>query len=95
MERAAAQARRAADRIGYSLPGLAAQLRQVNRKLQRVERAMKAPEKALEAIVREVGTQAAKLALSALPRALHLPVQLAVHAIERALDLGRDLGLGR
>jgi hypothetical protein len=54
---------------------------------------MKGPEKAIEAIVREVGLQGARLALSALPRAFHVPVELAIRAAERILDLG--LGLGR
>jgi hypothetical protein len=54
---------------------------------------MKGPEKAIEGIVREVGIQAARLAVSALPRPLHLPVELAIRAVERVLDLG--LGIGR
>jgi hypothetical protein len=68
-------------------------LLQVNSTLQRLEQAMKGPEKALEAIVREVGEQGVRLALSALPRAFHFPVELAIRAVERVLDLG--LGLGR
>jgi hypothetical protein len=40
-----------------------------------------------------LGLQAARLALAALPRAFHLPVELAIRAVERVLDLG--LGLGR
>jgi hypothetical protein len=35
---------------------------------------MKGPEKAIEAIVREVGLREARLALSALPHAFHLSV---------------------
>jgi len=66
---------------------------QLSRAIQRVEQALKGPEKAIEAIVREVGLHSARLALAALPRALHLPVQFAIRAVERVLDLG--LGLGR
>ena len=54
---------------------------------------MKGPEQAIEGIVREVGLQGARLALSALPRGFQLPVELAIRAVERVLDLG--LGLGR
>jgi hypothetical protein len=54
---------------------------------------MKGPENAIEAIVREVGLQGARLALSTLPSEVHLPVELAIRAVERVLDLG--LGLGR
>jgi hypothetical protein len=57
-----------------------------------VEQAIKGPEKVIEA-VREVGVQAVKLALSALPRELRFPVELAIRAVERVLD--RGLGLGR
>jgi len=91
--RAAAQAQRVASTIGESLPKLREQLGQISRAIQRVEQAMKGPEKAIEGIVREVGLQGARLALSALPRALHLPVEVALRAVERVLDLG--LGLGR
>jgi hypothetical protein len=52
---------------------------------------MRGPQKALEAIVREVGSQATELALRTLPVALQLPVQLAIRAVERVLDLGRGL----
>ena len=48
---------------------------------------MKGPQKAIEAIVREVGQQGARLALSELPRVFHIPVELAIRAIERVLDL--------
>ncbi|HEV3459966.1 MAG TPA: AAA family ATPase [Thermoanaerobaculia bacterium] len=91
--RAAAQAQRVASSIGESLPKLREQLGQLSRTIQRVEQAMKGPEKAIEAIVHEVGLQGARLALSALPRAFHLPVELAIRAVERVLDL--SLGLGR
>ncbi|HXO40646.1 MAG TPA: hypothetical protein VN999_04295 [Thermoanaerobaculia bacterium] len=53
---------------------------------------MKGPEKAIEAMVRAVGLQGARLVLSALPRTFHLPVELAIRAVERVLD---GLGLGR
>jgi hypothetical protein len=43
--------------------------------IQRVEQTMKGPEKAIEAIVREVGLQGARLALAVLPRPVHLPVE--------------------
>ena len=91
--RAAARAQALASTIRESLPELRAQLVLLSRTIQRVEQAMKGPEKAIEAIVSEVGLQAAKLALAALPRAYHLPVELAIRAAERVLDLG--LGLGR
>ena len=91
--RAAARAQALASTISESLPELRGQLVQLSRTIQRVEQAMKGPEKAIEAIVREVGLQGARLALSALPRALHLPVELAIRAVERVMDLG--LGLGR
>lgn len=92
-ERAAARAQTLASTIRESLPELRGQLVQLSRTIQRVEQAMKGPEKAIEAIVREVGLQGAKLALSALPRALRLPMEVAIRAAERVLDLG--IGLGR
>ena len=92
-ERAAAWAQALASSISDSLPKLREQLVQLSRSIQRVEQAMKGPEKAIEAIVRELGVQGARLALSVLPRASHLPVELAIRAAERVLDLG--LGLGR
>jgi Ti-type conjugative transfer relaxase TraA len=91
--RAAARAQALASTISESLPKLREQLVQLSRTIQRVEQAMKGPEKAIEAIVREVGLQAARLTLSALPPALHLPVELAIRAVERVVDLG--IGLGR
>jgi len=91
--RAAARAQALAGTITESLPALREQLVQLSRTIQRVEQAMRGPEKAIEAIVREVGLQGARLALSALPRTLHLPVEVAIRAVERGLDLG--LGLGR
>ena len=91
----ATTARAAADKLGgrFHLPSWEAEARQVSQTLHRVQQAIQGPEKALEAAVREVGSQAAKLAVSALPTALQLPVQLAIRAVERAIDLG--LGLGR
>ncbi|HVT58972.1 MAG TPA: hypothetical protein VHR45_11275 [Thermoanaerobaculia bacterium] len=53
---------------------------------------MKAPTQALETIVRDVGTRAARYALSALPRAFELSISLAMHAVERVLDRGLSLG---
>jgi hypothetical protein len=91
-EQTAAQARGIANAIGEGLPSLRDQLSQVNRSLHRLEQAMAGPEKALEAAVRELGTEGAKLALAALPRALHLRVDLAIRAVEGALDMGLDLG---
>lgn len=91
--RAAARAQALASTIRESLPELRGQLVQLSRTIQRVEQAMKGPEKAIEAIVREVGFQGARLVLSALPHQLHLPVELAIRAVERVLDLG--LGLDR
>ena len=92
-ERAAAQAQQAANAIGESLPKLRDQLQHLNRSLQRVEQAMKGPEKAIEAIVREIGPEAARLAVSALARELPFAVELAIRAVERVLE--RGLGLGR
>ncbi|HEV3073545.1 MAG TPA: hypothetical protein VHB47_03930 [Thermoanaerobaculia bacterium] len=91
--RAAARAQALASTISESLPKLREQLVQLSRTIQRVQQAMKGPENAIEAIVREVGLKGVTLALSALPRAYHLPVDLAIQAVERVLDLG--LGLGR
>jgi predicted O-linked N-acetylglucosamine transferase (SPINDLY family) len=91
--RAAARAQALASTISESLPKLREQLVQLSRTIQRVEQAMKGPEKAIEAIVREVGLHGARLALSAVPRAFHAPIELAIRAVERVLDLG--LGLGR
>ena len=91
--RAANDAHRLANTIGENVNKLRERAGQLLGVLQRVEQAMKGPEKAIEGIVREVGIQAAKLAVSALPRPLHLPVELAIWAVERVLDLG--LGLGR
>jgi hypothetical protein len=34
-------------------------------------------------------------ATSLLPKSLQLPIRVAMHALERALDLVRDLGLDR
>ena len=92
-ERAATRAQVLASTIRESLPELRGQLVQISRAIQRVEQAMKGPEKAIETIVHEIGLQGARLALMALPRALHLPVLAAVRVAERVLDLG--LGLGR
>jgi UvrD-like helicase C-terminal domain len=91
--RAAARAQALASGISESLPQLREQLVQLSRAIQRVEQAMKGPEKSIEAIVREVGLQGVRLTLSALPRAFHAPLELAIQAVERVLELG--LGLGR
>jgi hypothetical protein len=87
----------AADRLGGAarLPALRAELQQVVGTLQRVQSALQGPEKALEAVVREVGTQTARLALAALPTPVRLPVEVAIRAVARAIDLAMDLGLGR
>jgi len=55
---------------------------------------MAGPEKALEAAVRELGTDGARHTLAALPRALHLPVDLAIPAAEaeRVLDWSQSWG---
>ncbi len=76
------------------LPALRAELQQVADTLRHVEHALKGPEKAPEAVVREVGTRAARLELAALPSPVRLPVQVAIRAVERAIDLAMDLGLG-
>jgi len=94
-EQIAGNARALANTIAESLPRLHDQLAQVNRGLRRLEQAIARPEKAIEAIVKEIGTQGARLALAALPRAVQLPVQAAIWAVERVLDLGRGLDLGR
>jgi predicted O-linked N-acetylglucosamine transferase (SPINDLY family) len=90
--RAAARAQALASTISESLPQLREQLVKLSRTIQRAERAMKVPEEAIEAIVREVGLQGAKLALSALHREFHLPVELAIKAVESVLELGISLG---
>ena len=92
-EREATQARGFAEKVGGAvrLPELQAQVQQITRTLHRVEQAMRGPEKALEAAVREVGSKAANLALSALHPAVQIPVRLAIAAVERAIDLGREL----
>jgi ribosomal protein S12 methylthiotransferase accessory factor YcaO len=91
--RAAARAQALASTISENLPKLREQMAQLGRTIQQVERSMQGPERAIEAIVREVGLRGARLALSALPRAFHPPVELAIRAIENVMDLG--LGLGR
>jgi len=55
--RAAARAKVLASTIRESLPELRGHLVQLSRTIQRVEQSMKGPEKAIEAIVREVGLQ--------------------------------------
>jgi hypothetical protein len=92
-EQDAVQARSIANSIGETLPSLRDQLSQVNRTLDRLEQAMAGPEKALESAIRGLGTDGARHALAALPRALHLPVDLAIREVEKALDLGLGLGL--
>ncbi|HLX10696.1 MAG TPA: hypothetical protein VKY89_22800 [Thermoanaerobaculia bacterium] len=77
-ERAAAQAQGSANAIGESRPKL------------RVEQAMKGPEKAIEAIVREIGPEAARLAVTTLFRELPFSVELAIRAVDRVSDLGLD-----
>jgi hypothetical protein len=74
------------DRLGGAarLPTLRAELQQVVGTLRRVQHALEGPEKALEAVVREVGAQAAKLALTALPAPVRLPVEVAIRAVQRA-----------
>lgn len=91
--RAATDAHRLANTIGENVNKLRDRASQLLGVLHRIEQAIKGPEKAIEGIVREVGIQAARLAVSALPRPLHLPVELAIRTVERVLDLG--LGLGR
>jgi hypothetical protein len=54
---------------------------------------MKEPEKAIEAIVRDVGVRGARLALELLPGKPHFTVDRVIRAVERSLDLG--FGLGR
>ncbi|HVT18827.1 MAG TPA: hypothetical protein VHQ90_21910 [Thermoanaerobaculia bacterium] len=85
----AAQARERAAKVGDPLQ-LELRARQINQALRRVEQAMKAPTQALEAIVRDIGTRAARQALSTLPRAFELSISVAMHAAERVLD--RDRG---
>ena len=63
-EKTAAQTRGLANAIGESLPRLHDRLSQVNRSRQRLEQAMAGPEKALEAVVREIGTEGTRLASS-------------------------------
>jgi Ti-type conjugative transfer relaxase TraA len=91
--RAAARAQALASPISESLPQLREQMVQLSRTIQRVEKAMRGPENAIKAIVREVGPRGARLALSALRQSLHPPVELAIRAVENVLVLG--LGLGR
>ena len=92
-EQALAQAQQLAATYGDSPPRLTERLHQVNQVIQSVRQAMKGPEQAMEAAVREMTFKGARLALSALPRSLQLPVEFAIRAVERVLD--RGLGLGR
>ncbi|HVT58979.1 MAG TPA: hypothetical protein VHR45_11310, partial [Thermoanaerobaculia bacterium] len=80
-------------KAGVALSDLPRALQRVAAALQRVQHAMKGPEQALETAVRSMGHSAARAAVGMLPPALHAPAQLALHAVEKALDLG--LGLGR
>jgi len=63
--------------------------------LQHVRAATSPAEKALERTVERLGAAAVNTATSLLPKGLQLPIRVAVQALDRALDLVRDLGLGR
>jgi hypothetical protein len=63
--------------------------------LQHVRTATGSVEKALERTVERLGAAAVNTATSLLPKGLQLPIRVAVHALERALDLARGVGLGR
>ena len=91
--RAATRAQTLASTISESLPKLREQLVQLSRTIQKVQQAMNGPEKTIAALVRDVGLQGARLALSALPRAFQAPVERAISAAEKVMDL--SLGLGR
>jgi hypothetical protein len=91
----AAQARERAARTGLDPQQLEIRTHKLNQALRRVEQAMKAPTKALEAVVRDVGTRAARHALSVLPRAFELSISLAMRAVERVLDRDRGYELSR
>ena len=63
--------------------------------LQHVRAATGPEEKALERTVERLGAAAVNTATSLLPNVLQLPIRVAVLALHRAIDLVRDLGLGR
>jgi hypothetical protein len=60
-----------------------------------LEAAAKPVEQILALVAEQLGAAAVKTAASLLPPALRLPLEVALRAVERVLDLGRDLGLGR
>jgi hypothetical protein len=73
------------------LPELRMRAHQVRQAIRTVEQSLEGPAKILEAAVREVGAQAVRVAIAALPPPLRLPVQIALRANERIVDLGREL----
>jgi Ti-type conjugative transfer relaxase TraA len=90
---AAGHALQAASSLGTGIADLKGQLAGVVTTLRMMEKASRAPEHALELAVRQIGHSAARAALSLVPARLQLPVDLAIRAVERTLDLA--LGLGR
>jgi len=77
---------RAATKEGLSLPEIQGRLGQLGDALLRVTSTRKHPERALEDVVRRLGFEATRAATSLLPRALHLPVSLALRAVEKLVE---------
>ena len=85
----------AAGRVGAGMDQVRAQIGRVATSLQHVRVATGPAEKALGRTVERLGAAAVNTATSLLPKGLQLPIRVAVQALDRALDLVRDLGLGR
>jgi Ti-type conjugative transfer relaxase TraA len=91
VERMAADAVQAAERVGVTLAQVQVQLARVAKTLDLVEAALGPAEKSLLRIAERLGRTAVNTAVTLLPAAAQLPVRAALRAVERALDLARGL----
>jgi hypothetical protein len=88
----ASRALDAVDKMGMGLAEISRRLSQLGTAVRRLERAAEEPEKALQAVLRHLGREATRAAVSLLPAPARIPVRFALHAIERALSHGHELG---
>jgi hypothetical protein len=90
--RASARALHAVGKAGIGLAEINLRLSQLGAAVRQLERAAEAPEKALEAALRQLGREATRAAVALLPAPARIPVRFALHALERVLSRGHELG---
>jgi hypothetical protein len=78
--------------ITGGLAELRSQLRRVSSALDRARYVAQGPERALELLVRHLGSQTVRMAVALLPPPVRVPVELVVRAMTAGLDRTLDLG---